>query len=310
MAHLDYTNDLTLTELPAGLTITRLTVRGCKNLTQLPEGLSAFTVDAADSGITHIPESVHIANELNLSGCTQLAKLPRGLHIGTLNLAGCTRLTHLPEGLQVDFLDISNCNALTGWANQMKMGVGRLTARHCDWLTCLPDSLTYIAQLDLAGCRNFTTLPNRLRVSSWLDLAETGVTQLPPSLKNTRLRWRGVLVEARVVFHPEEIQGHEVLATSNAEVRRVMLERMGLEQFIHDVKPQIRDTDTDAGGERKLLCVALPRDEDIVCLSVSCPSTGRQYLLRVPPAITRCHQAAAWIAGFDDPNAYAPLKET
>ncbi|NOK61345.1 MAG: hypothetical protein GFH27_549305n114 [Chloroflexi bacterium AL-W] len=51
-------------------------------------------------------------------------------------------------------------------------------------------------------------------------------------------------------------------------------------------------------------------DEDLVCVSVICPSTGRQYLIRVPPQTRTCHQAAAWIAGFDDPNAYQPIAET
>jgi hypothetical protein len=30
----------------------------------------------------------------------------------------------------------------------------------------------------------------------------------------------------------------------------------------------------------------------------------------VPPAMRTCHQAAAWIAGFDNPNDYRPILET
>jgi hypothetical protein len=47
-----------------------------------------------------------------------------------------------------------------------------------------------------------------------------------------------------------------------------------------------------------------------VCVSVLCPSTGRQYIIRVPPEMTSCHQAVAWVAGFDDPALYRPLAET
>lgn len=47
-----------------------------------------------------------------------------------------------------------------------------------------------------------------------------------------------------------------------------------------------------------------------VCVSVQCPSTGRRYLIRVPPNTRTCHQAAAWIAGFDDPRKYNPIIET
>jgi hypothetical protein len=59
-----------------------------------------------------------------------------------------------------------------------------------------------------------------------------------------------------------------------------------------------------------LLQVEIPDDEPLVCLSVRDPSTGRQYLLRVPPTIGRCDEAAAWIAGFDNPDDYHPIAET
>jgi len=45
-------------------------------------------------------------------------------------------------------------------------------------------------------------------------------------------------------------------------------------------------------------------------LAVQCPSTDRRYVLRVPPTMQSCHQAAAWIAGFDNPDDYKLLKET
>jgi hypothetical protein len=51
-------------------------------------------------------------------------------------------------------------------------------------------------------------------------------------------------------------------------------------------------------------------DEDLVCVSVICPSTGRQYVIRVPPTVTTCHQAIAWVAGFDDPDQYRPVAES
>lgn len=32
--------------------------------------------------------------------------------------------------------------------------------------------------------------------------------------------------------------------------------------------------------------------------------------LRAPPTMASCHQAAAWVAGFDNPDDYRPLVET
>jgi hypothetical protein len=59
-----------------------------------------------------------------------------------------------------------------------------------------------------------------------------------------------------------------------------------------------------------LLRVKLSEDEDLVAMSCFCPSTARQYIIRVPPQTPTCRHAAAWIAGFDDPNDYRPLIET
>ncbi len=59
-----------------------------------------------------------------------------------------------------------------------------------------------------------------------------------------------------------------------------------------------------------LLLPAVQRDEDLVCVSLNCPSTGRRYVLRVPPAIDTCRRAAAWLAGFDNADDYAPVLET
>ena len=56
--------------------------------------------------------------------------------------------------------------------------------------------------------------------------------------------------------------------------------------------------------------VDLPGDEPLVCVVVLCPSTGRRYMIRVPPATKTCREAIAWTAGFDRAEDYAPLKET
>ena len=61
---------------------------------------------------------------------------------------------------------------------------------------------------------------------------------------------------------------------------------------------------------RQLLRLKLEGDEDLVCVAVICPSTGRRYLLRVPPTMRTCRQSVAWTAGFSDPKLYKPRVET
>jgi hypothetical protein len=118
-----------------------------------------------------------------------------------------------------------------------------------------------------------------------------------------------VFVEPRIAFHPETITAAEVLTEPNAELRRIKLERMGTERFFAEADATVLDVDRDAGGERRLLRVTFPGDEPLVCVSVCCPSTGRRYLLRVPPQVTTCHEAVAWTAGLEA-SAYKPEVET
>jgi hypothetical protein len=117
-------------------------------------------------------------------------------------------------------------------------------------------------------------------------------------------------VSGRIIFHPESITVDDILLEENVEVRRMMLESMGTSRFFETAQAEVRHQDEDAGGPRQLLVVPMPGDEALVCLSVRDPSTAYQYLIRVPPWVRDCHQAAAWIAGFDDPSNYHPVMET
>jgi hypothetical protein len=164
--------------------------------------------------------------------------------------------------------------------------------------------------LDINGCANLRELPEGLQVSSWLDLANTGIKSLPDSMNGVNLRWRGVPIDERIAFQPQSITVSEVLDQPNSELRRVLLERMGYEKFLAEAQAKVLDSDRDPGGERRLLYVPMQNDEPLVCLAVYCPSTGRQYMLRVPPKMRTCRQAAAWIAGFDREEDYQPIAET
>lgn len=328
--HLSLEKDAMITELPAGLCAHSLDVSGCINLRALPEGLQARRIDAGDcraltqlpsglrcydlnlsnTGVETLPRDIQVDNRLDLSGCLNLRALPTNLKTGSLLLQECHGLERLPDGLDVYFLDISGCSQLRSWPERGSVRVGRLNARGCSGLRELPGWLTQIAQLDLRGCSGLTQLPEGLDVISWIDLADTNITALPKSMVHTGLRWRGVPIDRRIAFEPETITAPEVLGTVNAELRRVMLERMGYEAFMLGADAQELDRDTDPGGERRLLRVPLVGDEDIVCISVFCPSTGRQYLIRVPPLVRTCRSAAAWIAGFNNADDYRPIAET
>lgn len=174
-------------------------------------------------------------------------------------------------------------------------------------LNNLPKNLT-CESLDISDCANLTTLPEGLHVTSWIELAGSGITSLPAG-HGFVLRWRSVQVSDHIAFEPQSITGQDILYIENVELRRVLIERLGYATFLQQVGGVVRHRDRDAGGERQLVCVTFDDDEPLMVLKVTCPSTGHIHILRVPPHLRSCHQAAAWIAGFNNSNDYNPLIE-
>ncbi len=299
-----------LRTLPAGLRLRCLRLNDCRSLRELPPDLQCEVLEIHNSALRTLPADLRVTYRLDLSGSAALESLPAGLAVGTLVLRDCRSLQALPEDLNVFFLDIGGCTALRGWPRRGTIRFGHVRAQGCTGLTSLPPWLQDVSQLDLRDCTGIRRLPEGLRINTWIDIANTGITGLPPALQNMPLRWRGVPVDERIAFRPETITAREILDEPNVERRRVLMERMGYAAFLSHADAQVIDRDEDPGGERRLLRVAQPRDEDLVCLAVYCPSTARQYILRVPPSTRTCRQAAAWIAGFDHADDFRPIAET
>ncbi len=122
--------------------------------------------------------------------------------------------------------------------------------------------------------------------------------------------WNGVEVPGHVVEDPARLTKKDILSEENVEVRRVMLERYGLQKFLVDVAAAAVHSD-DFGV---LYRVELPGDEPLVMVKVlnSTPEpdgTYKEYFLRVPPDIATARAAVAWTFGLR-PNEYRPRQET
>ncbi len=299
--------------LPPEMQVEVLDLSECRSFRALPPRLHCYELNLSNTKVPELPDDLVVQSILSLANCEELSRLPAGLTVGALNLRSCRSLTALPERLDVWFLDLSGCWSFNGWPQRATIRSGQLNVRGCSALTSLPDYLGTLAAVNVRECPNLKTLPDSLRITGWIDVAQSGLTKakhLPRSLKNVDLRWQGVRIDERIFLRPESISVAEVLAERNAERRRVLLDRFGIARFMKESGAEILDRDADVGGPRQLLRVELADDEPLVTLSCRCPSTGRQYFLRVLPNIRSCHEAAAWIAGFDDPAAYQPLQET
>jgi len=130
-------------------------------------------------------------------------------------------------------------------------------------------------------------------------------------------RWRdgselysvhGTRIPAHIINHPEKITAQQILAEENAEIRRVMVERVGMERFLSEAGAR-KIHSHDMGD---LFSIDIPNDPDEVlrAVRVTDPSTGRVYFLRVPPQIERADDAVAWTFGFETAKNYRPLVET
>jgi hypothetical protein len=122
--------------------------------------------------------------------------------------------------------------------------------------------------------------------------------------------WHGVRVAGAVILHPETITVAEIQGEANAEVRRVLLERYGLDRYLYD--SGALPIHADETGT--LYRCELDGDEPLVMVSVknSTPEpdvSAKQYHLRVPPTITTAREAVAWSFNMAAKD-YAPQVES
>jgi len=152
-----------------------------------------------------------------------------------------------------------------------------------------------------------------MKFTGLLEVSGCSIKSLPKKVKDCYVLWRGYWIKSDIIFAPERLTPSRILTETNAEIRRLMLEKVGIEHVLSKANASIIDSDKDAGGKRSLIQAYVMTDQDehvVRYLRCSCPSTAREYLLPVPPNINSCKAAAAWLAGFDKVDDYQPVLET
>lgn len=114
--------------------------------------------------------------------------------------------------------------------------------------------------------------------------------------------WHGIRVSEQTIMAPETLDADTILSEQNAEVRRVMLERHGLERFLRGGSMQRIDRASDGSA---LWLASLPDDEDLVLLELvnTTPEpdgSHKHYILRVPPDMRSVRAATAWTFDLDE----------
>jgi hypothetical protein len=122
--------------------------------------------------------------------------------------------------------------------------------------------------------------------------------------------WHGIIVPEYVVLLPEPIDVEMINNEPNAEVRRVLIERFGLDNYLK--AGNVVKIHQDECGI--LYRMYLRGDEPILVVRVinsTAEPDGifKEYFLRVPPNMLRARQAVAWTFGLTE-EEYFPLAET
>ncbi len=122
--------------------------------------------------------------------------------------------------------------------------------------------------------------------------------------------WHGVIVPDYVILLPQPITIEMIESEPNTEVRRVLIERFGLDNYLK--AGRVVKIHQDKCGI--LYRMSLNRDEPIMVVHVvnSTPEPDgsfNEYFLRVPPNMTRAKQAVAWTFGLTE-EEYFPVVES
>jgi hypothetical protein len=116
--------------------------------------------------------------------------------------------------------------------------------------------------------------------------------------------WHGATIPEKVINSPESLIVEDIEDQRNAEIRRVMIERYGMQRYIET--SGAREIHSDETGV--LYRKEFPNDEALVMVKVtnSTPEPDgsfKAYFLRVPPNMKTAKEAVAWTFNFE-PDGY------
>lgn len=119
----------------------------------------------------------------------------------------------------------------------------------------------------------------------------------------------GMTIDPKIILAPETLTVEEIVNQYNLEIRRVMLERYGIEKFITDSGAELLNKD-----EFGMLYRMEMRHDSFNMVRVlnrtpEPDGTFRSYFIAVPPTMKTAREAVAWTFQMDG-DEYNPLVET
>ena len=119
----------------------------------------------------------------------------------------------------------------------------------------------------------------------------------------------GVVVPKHVVMEPEKIDLKMIDDEQNAEIKRIMIERMGIGKYLEVTKAEVIDGDmtfvSQQNDDRHVPRALMKDREGRKFLVGTDGSTDRVYYMQVPEECETCKEASNALAGVDEDNIIA-----
>jgi leucine-rich repeat protein SHOC2 len=306
-------------------------------LTGLPEAICDFTylkgLNLEGNQLTSLPKSMKNLSKLEYLnvGENQLTSLPEIFdtlsNLNELCLCG-NQLTSLPETIG----NLTYLTDLWSWNNQLTglpESIGNLPFLEFlhlenNQLTSLPETIGNLTDLFSIDLRNnpLTNLPksmvdltNLYSVRLGDALEDLSVLRDLPSLEDDSVEFAGAsYLHRRYWTKLSDWKSEWLLDENNAEIRRILVERVGYEKICSDLNAIILDT----WREYTLLKIdgveavyeyhgdENPIDrEPMVLLKMTCPSTRHIHILRLPPEMVSAEEAITWVNHGIHPDSFS-----
>lgn len=107
---------------------------------------------------------------------------------------------------------------------------------------------------------------------------------------------RGVEVDEQIVMRPKTQTIEQIRKEENEEVKRIRIERFGWETYLAKIDAKLLDQrQNDIEGTKEFLFNA--KEDNMTALLCVCPSTGKEFVLEVPPETKTCLDAQNYLSG-------------
>jgi hypothetical protein len=113
--------------------------------------------------------------------------------------------------------------------------------------------------------------------------------------------WHGVRVDRQVIEQPETMTTRQIELTSNAEIRRVMIQRYGFGHFVRDAKFKVVQRDDFGtlyrralGPFQSTLCFV-----EVVNSTPEPDGTFKRYMIPCRSSVRTAHEAVARSFGLE-----------